>query len=395
MTSAALTTGDDKILKKSDSMRTKIICFILLTAGFVITGCKNDKIIYVPISERIELAQNYVPYKTEKYLRICYMLKTWEFEKEGLKLNRIVVFDSDTKVDIFTIEKADLPFIHKDPLPQSPEFKVDKIDKYYLSLQVPVLLGHNVPANISHRFILTDTIHGKEVTVEGGKLQPRKNDLPRMITLPVKGNYYLFHNQSTLGYHYYLAFFINGQIYTNEKFAFDLTQLNEMWKDTYSGDPKKNESYFAYGDTLYAVASGTVVKVVNGRPENSGNARDVPLNISDEYYGNYLILDIGGGCYADYMHCKPNSFLVEPGAVVTEGQPIARLGNSGNSTEPHLHFQLVDNPDPGFCHGLPFVFNKYTKIGEIIFSPVPGPIQISPIMGVNSNMENWSVARSN
>jgi len=374
-------------------MKTKLICSIFLTVIIFITGCGNNDTTYIKASERIQLAQNYVPYKTEKYLRICYMLKTWEFEKDGLELQRIVVFDNDTKVDLFTIEKADLPFIHKDPLPQSQEFQIDKIDKYYLSLQVPIPLAQAVPTNISHRFIFNDTAQNKEVTVEGGNLQPRKNEAPRLIASPVRGDHYILHNQSTMGYHYYLAFFIGGAIYTNEKFAFDLTQSNELWENTFSGDPKKNESYFAYGDTLYAAASGTVVKVVNGRPENLGNAHDVPLNTNDEYYGNHLILDIGGGCYSAYMHCIPNSFLVAAGDVVTEGQPIAKLGNSGNSTEPHLHFQIIDKPDPAFSNGLPFVLKKYTKIGEVVFVPTPGPIQIQPVEITNSNMENWSVAR--
>jgi hypothetical protein len=340
------------------------------------------------------MAQNYVPYKTEKYLRICYMLKTWEFEKEGLKLDSIVVFDNDTKVDLFKIEKADLPFIHKAPLPQSTEFQIDNIDRYYLSLQVPIPLDQAVPTNISHRFIFNDTVRMREVIVEGGKVQVRKNEAPRLLSLPIKGNYYLLHNQSTLGYHYYLAFFIGGQILTNEKFAFDMTQIDSTWVNTFSGDVTKNESYFDYGDTLLAVASGTVLKVVNGRAENSGNARDAVLTVNDEYYGNYLVLDIGGGSYAMYMHCLPNSFYVQTGDVVAEGQPIARLGNSGNSTEPHLHFQLVDKPDPAFSHGLPFIFKKYTKIGEIEFSATPDPVQIQPIEVTNANMENWSIVRT-
>lgn len=374
------------------NMKIRITLTLLLPL-LLITACKKSS----PADEgapagKIELAQNYVPYKTEKYLRICYMLSTWEFMKEGLKLQTIIVYNNDTKIPLDTIPEADLPFIWKSPLPQSSEITIDNITRYYLSLQVPLPLDLPAPATLGHRFILSDTVKGQTVTVEGGIVPVRKQEAPRLIAAPVKGNYYLFHNQSTLGYHYYLAFFVNGGIWTNEKFAFDLTRIDSTWEETYSGDPAKNESYFAYGDTLYAVASGKVLKVTDNRAENSGNLRNAVLTKSDEYYGNYLVLDIGGGVYAMYMHCLPFSFMVRAGDVIAEGQPVALLGNSGNSTEPHLHFQLTDLPDPGFSHGLPMVFKSFKKTGEIRLAPVVGPVQINPhIQATSANMENWSI----
>lgn len=366
---------------------------VMVLLALWLTGCSSKDRTLSEFPDLIQVAQNDVPFKTEKYLRIGYMLKTWEFEKEGLELRRIVVFDSDTKADLLTIEQADLPVIWKGPLPQSPEVQIDQIDKYYLSIQVPIPLTHVVPSNIAHRFVFYDAARRAERTLVGGPLRPRKGESPRVIASPVTGNYWLFFNQSTLGYHFWYAAFIGGEIWTSEKYAFDLTQANERWDQTFVGDPKKNESYFAYGKTLLAVAAGRVIKVVDGRIENSGDSRDVPLNTGDEYAGNHLILDIGGGCYAAYMHCRPNSFLVAVGDLVTEGQPIARLGNSGNSTEPHLHFQLNDQPNAWFSHGLPFVIKRYTKVGEVVVAPVPAMVQLPPVTVLNANMENWSVAK--
>lgn len=363
---------------------TWLLIILVVIASSSVISCKKTE----NTTDQIVVEQNYVPYKTEKYLRIGYMLKTWEFIKEGLTLERIVVLDNDTKADLMTIEKADLPLIYQDPLPGGQ----DKIDHYYLSIQLPIPLNQAVPASISHRFILRDTVNNKDVTVEGGIFKPRISESPRLISAPIKGDYYLLDNQSTNGYHYNVTFFLDGTIYTNEKFAFDLNQINETWVTTYSGDPQVNESYFAYLDTLYAVAAGTVLKVVDGRGENSGNLQNLPLNTADEYGGNYLMLDIGGGVYAIYMHCFPGSFKVKAGDVVTEGQPIAQLGNSGNSSEPHLHFQLVDQPDAWRCNGLPFIFKKFTKTGEIIFDSSPGPRPVTPISATNANIENWSIA---
>lgn len=370
---------------------------ILLAAVILIltaAGCKKNSTTYETANlSKIEVSRNYVPYRTDEFLRVCYILNTWEFMKEGLKLQTIIIYDNDTKAGIDTVTQDVLPKIWKSPLPDYPGYTKDNISRYYISLQARVPLAHTTTRTLGHRFILSDTVKGGTVTVEGGNVPVNWEQSPRLIASPVKGDYYLFHNQSTNGYHYYLAYFVIGDIWTNEKFAFDLTQLNADWKQTYSGDHTKNESYFAYRDTLYAVASGKVLKVTDNRAENSGDLHNAVLTQNDDYYGNYLVMDIGGGVYAMYMHIVPFSFMVKAGDQVVEGQPIALLGNSGNSTEPHLHFQLTDTQDPVFSHGLPMIFKSYTKTGKIQMGPAVGPVQINPpIQGTHANMENWSVA---
>ncbi|XNR91567.1 M23 family metallopeptidase [Streptomyces sp. R-74717] len=70
--------------------------------------------------------------------------------------------------------------------------------------------------------------------------------------------------------------------------------------------------------------------------------------------GNYILLDLGNGVYAGCAHLRRGSLRVAVGDRVTGGQEIAECGNSGNSSEPHLHFQLMDGPDVMTAHGLPF-----------------------------------------
>ncbi len=71
-------------------------------------------------------------------------------------------------------------------------------------------------------------------------------------------------------------------------------------------------------------------------------------------FGNHVVLDLGNGTYAAYAHLRRGSLTVREGDRVRAGQLIARCGNSGNSSEPHLHFQLMDGPDPDTARGLPF-----------------------------------------
>ena len=133
------------------------------------------------------------------------------------------------------------------------------------------------------------------------------------------------------------------------------------------------------------MANGTVLKVVDGRPENRGDACDIKFANLDEYAGNYLVLDIGNGRYVFYAHCVPNKFLVTQGETVKEGDPIGILGNSGNSTAPHLHFQITDGLHLFLSNGLPFVIKKYTKIGNFQTGP------ISPVVYTNAMMEEQTV----
>ena len=89
------------------------------------------------------------------------------------------------------------------------------------------------------------------------------------------------------------------------------------------------------------MANGKVVDVVKGFPDVKPGVVDQDLTFK-EAGGNHVILDIGGGRYAFYAHLKPGSIEVKEGDQVTRGQRIARLGNWGNTSAPHLHFHVMD-----------------------------------------------------
>jgi murein DD-endopeptidase MepM/ murein hydrolase activator NlpD len=69
-----------------------------------------------------------------------------------------------------------------------------------------------------------------------------------------------------------------------------------------------------------------------------------------------VVLDLGDGVYAALAHLRRGSVQVTKGQRVTAGQQIAECGNSGNSSEPHLHFQLMDHAHASIAAGLPFTF---------------------------------------
>ena len=73
-----------------------------------------------------------------------------------------------------------------------------------------------------------------------------------------------------------------------------------------------------------------------------------------------MILDLGGGKFAFYAHIQPGTLRVKTGDRVTRGQVLGLVGNSGNSTEPHLHFHISDSPLPLESEGLPYAIAGMT-----------------------------------
>ncbi|WP_394438698.1 M23 family metallopeptidase [Streptomyces sp. SGAir0957] len=74
-------------------------------------------------------------------------------------------------------------------------------------------------------------------------------------------------------------------------------------------------------------------------------------------WGNHIVLKLDHGTYAGFAHLKRGSLRMAVGDRVSAGQQLAQVGNSGNSSEPHLHFQLMNGPDSEIAQGMPFTWH--------------------------------------
>jgi hypothetical protein len=126
-----------------------------------------------------------------------------------------------------------------------------------------------------------------------------------------------------------------GRYITPEIFAIDWVRV--VKGRLHTGDGTKNSDWPTYGAPLYAVADGTVVSAVDGRPDIPPRSDNPDLRIPEEFVGNGVFLRIGPDRYACYAHLKTGSVLVRRGERVRVGQPIGLVGNGGNTTGPHLH----------------------------------------------------------
>ncbi|NUS74216.1 MAG: M23 family metallopeptidase [Corynebacteriales bacterium] len=132
---------------------------------------------------------------------------------------------------------------------------------------------------------------------------------------------------------------------------------------------RRNALYPAFGAPLTAVADATVVRATDVQRDHLTRTSYpalmymllVEASVRDIFggsrvVGNHVILDLGNGIFALYGHVQQGSLMVNEGDKVQAGQPLARCGNSGNSTEAHLHFQLMDGPDLDVARGIPFTW---------------------------------------
>lgn len=152
-----------------------------------------------------------------------------------------------------------------------------------------------------------------------------------------------------------------------QRFAVDFIGLDANGRAV-RGDfrTSANADWIGFGAEVIAAAAGIVRDVRDGMPDNAPMAPVSPpaAPTAAATYGNYVVVDIGSGRFAHYAHLQRNSVSVKAGQRVRRGQLLGRLGNSGNTNAPHLHFMVTDAAAFEDSEGLPFVVDLFDMLGE-------------------------------
>jgi hypothetical protein len=157
---------------------------------------------------------------------------------------------------------------------------------------------------------------------------------------------------------------IDGRLLVPQRFAIDWTMLDSHHR-AWVGDPKKLSSYVGFGQPEIAAAAGTVVGAVDGIAENKPQGPLEKLPPIQNTVGNHVILKVAPGRFLLYGHMKTGSVRVKPGQKVREGQLLGRVGNTGNSSTPHLHFQVLTEPTFFPSDSVPFTFAHFLMVGRV------------------------------
>jgi hypothetical protein len=178
-----------------------------------------------------------------------------------------------------------------------------------------------------------------DLTIEGLQLMPitdfpesDENYTENTYRMPINEEWYTFWGGTNelLNYHYPLE---------NQRYAYDLLVMKE--DVSFNGDPEDNESYFAFGKEVVAPLDGVIVSIENNIEDNTPNME----TNEEQLLGNHVIIEHANNEYSVIAHLKEGSLQIDEGDNVSAGKVVGLAGNSGNSSEPHIHFHVADSAD--------------------------------------------------
>lgn len=231
----------------------------------------------------------------------------------------------------------------------------------YLWVSLPP--GRPAPDTLSHRLTFSNagvdpvTLSTPAVSISAA------SELP--IAAPVSGGPWVaVRGPSNSSGHRVSLVASAGEVRVPQRFAVDWVRIGDDGR-LFGGDPAQLSSWYGYGAPVYAVADGTVVRVSDGAADGTPLSLVPPAVVeADDATGNVVVLDLGNGRFATYAHLKAGSMSVVEGDHVVRGQMLARIGNSGNSLAPHLHFHVSDTREPLGGEGLPVPLDRFDLIGR-------------------------------
>jgi hypothetical protein len=319
-----------------------------------------------PISTPFDVAVPVAPtaFKAGGKTHLVYELHATNFSRSDCALTRLEVIGAGEK-SLARYEGNELAAMLARPgaPPDVEKPKVGAGLRAVIYVWLTLEAGAEIPTTLQHRLGVKVGDFPEELILDCARIAVGQKSL--VISAPLRGGEWLAANgPSNTSGHRRALIPVAGQAHIAQRFAIDWVRLREDG-GTFTGDPKDNKNYRCYGVEALAVADAVVIAVKDGIPENVPglNSRAVPITL-ETVGGNHVILDLGQGRYAFYAHLQPGSLRVKVGDKVRRGQVVGLVGNSGNSTEPHLHFHITDANSPLGSDGLPYVLPAFEVQGK-------------------------------
>jgi hypothetical protein len=320
-----------------------------------------------PVEIRVPKAPVTAP--MERGAALAYELHVTNWAPQPFNVQRVEVVSGSSGSVLLTLTDSTLArsFGRPGMVPSSPSdrTRLGGGTRGVTWLWVPVD-AQNPPSTVRHRITVSEASgadSGRTHVFEGGAVAVSRD--VAVIGPPLRGgDWFTANGPANASGHRRALIPIGGMPAIAQRFAIDYVKVDTAGR-TVNGDRARNENFYAQNAEAIAVADGIVVATKDSIPENvpGPTSRAVPITL-ETVGGNHVILDIGGGRYAFYAHLRPGSLRVKAGDRVRRGQVLGLVGNSGNSTEPHLHFHLADANSPLGSEGLPYVHESFELVGR-------------------------------
>jgi hypothetical protein len=311
-----------------------------------------------------------IPVRIGEHPVLVYELHVTNFDKVPLRLSELTVFDdTDATQPLESVSGNALAQVMVDVGSSEALQKTQKIDpgrRVVVFLWIALKRDAPTPHRLRHRMVFVSA--DPKETGTGGASATLKDfpvevsdDVVLVLSSPVRdGVWVAGDGPANESGHRRALLAIDGHVHAPERFASDWVKVGPNG-DSHQGTAR-NEDYWAYGEPVLAVADGEVTQIQDGTVDNAPHALPQLVTL-DNILGNYIILRIAPNRYVTYAHLEKGSIRVALHERVARGSVIARLGNSGQATAPHLHLEVTDGNSGLEAEGVPFVFDQFTDFG--------------------------------
>ncbi|MCK9426715.1 MAG: M23 family metallopeptidase [Ignavibacteriaceae bacterium] len=384
---------------KSATRDIKIYFFLLGIFSFLFLSCKEESnpVTQVPDTS-YEMKVTFAPIEvksTDGKINLLYSVEIPNFEKDGYTLKDFQVLNAANNTRLCSIsDTGKYLLIHPPTTASIPEqlyaYPMFGHATYRFSIGL-VLDPAQVPQKIKHRLVLLKD--AKETTIEAAETAVSKEPVT-IVGAPFKGNGFVSECTTAFlpfNHHPTYQLTYKGMTRVAERYCVDWLKVDSAG-NLFHGDKTICSNWYVYGQNIYAATAGEVVFVQDGMPDQSpvGTVNDVNLYNGT---GNSVTI-MTGVSYAVYGHMIANSITVKLGEYVNKGQLIGRVGNSGNSNAPHLHFGIHSEFPYYISEGLPYYIDSFEKAGLLVNPNLEGGTLVllpSPSARTNELMENCGV----
>lgn len=360
-------------------MKPALRCFFWLLVVALNSSPAFGQFAQAPVEVRVPVAPQAVP-GSDGLTHLAYELHVTNFYQSTgtLRVRRVTVLADSKRAAMTSFTGAQVNQLLAHPAADTSKagvpIEAGKRVVLFLWLTLPV--GTPLPHTLRHQleFAAPD---GAQQLADGVRI-PVSATPPVVIGAPLRAGPWLAYEGlgNHFSHHWGSLVAVNGQVTIPQRYAIDFFGLDATGHAVRNGylivdhdhlATSTNADWRGFGAEVLAVADGVVRDARDGEPNHSPFASlPPPTDLTTRtLMGNFVVLEIAPGVFAQYAHLQPGSLRVRVGERVRRGTVLGRLGQSGNANAPHLHFQVTTAATFEESEGLPFVLEQFDQPGAV------------------------------